>query len=309
MMKLKDEIQEKYHCKFDNINLIRDMIGQVYLLERNSKRYVFKLFRKDYTEQALQSANIMNYLFSKGYPVAHIISTFDEESYYISKTEKRIGILYEYIEGNSPDINTEIENIGKLTGEMRSIMEEYTGNIVCHRKKFFIDRYIKILDKMEYEEKEKFIEHGENLWNRVKNLPEHFCHGDLHTGNMLVDNNKITLFDFDASAKVSPSYDVATLCDMTDYFNLSDTNFYDGYFKTQIMLKRFLKGYNRYYSMSDEEIRAVFDFIAIRHFDIQATIIESQGLNCVNQDFIKEQYQWLMKWDTVCESNWNIMAY
>lgn len=47
----------------------------------------------------------------------------------------------------------------------------------------------------------------------------------------------------------------------------------------------------------------MFDFIAIRHFDIQATIIENQGLNCVNKDFIKEQYQWLMKWDTVCTNN------
>jgi len=69
------------------------------------------------------------------------------------------------------------------------------------------------------------------------------------------------------------------------------------------MLDRFLKGYDKYYSMSDKEITAVFDFIAIRHFDIQATIIESQGLNCVNKDFIKEQYQWLMKWDTVCTNN------
>jgi hypothetical protein len=33
MMKLKDEIQEKYHCKFDNMKLIRDMIGQVYYLK------------------------------------------------------------------------------------------------------------------------------------------------------------------------------------------------------------------------------------------------------------------------------------
>lgn len=304
MMKLMDEIQKKYQCKFDNIKLIRDMIGQVYLLERNSERYVFKLFRKDYSNQAIQSVEIMNYLYKKGYPVSRIINTSDEELYYISKTEERIGVLYEYIDGIEPDINVYVESLGKLIGEMRSIMEGYSSNIVHHRKEFFIDRYIKILDKMEYEEKGKFIEHGRKLWNRVKDLPEGFCHGDLHTGNMLIDNNyKITLFDFDASTKANPTYDVSTLCDMTDYFNLSDANFYDGYYKTQIMLERFLKGYNKYYSMSDKEIKAVFDFIAIRHFDIQATIIESQGLNCVNKSFVNEQYQWLMKWDMVCTNN------
>jgi len=246
----------------------------------------------------------MNYLYKKGYPVSRIINTSYEELYYISKTDERIGVLYEYIDGIEPDVNMYVESLGKLIGKMRSIMEGYSSNIVHHRKEFFIDRYIKILDKIEYEEKEKFSEHGRKLWNRVKDLPEGFCHGDLHTGNMLIDNNhKITLFDFDASTKANPAYDVATLCDMTDYFNLSDANFYDGYYKTQIMLDRFLKGYDKYYSMSDIEITAVFDFIAIRHFDIQATIIESQGLNCVNKDFIKEQYQWLMKWNTVCTNN------
>lgn len=301
MINLMDEIQKKYLRNFDNIELIRDMIGQVYLIERNNEKYVFKLFRKDYSDQALQSIEIMNYLYVKGYPVARIINTPDEEPYYISKTEERIGVLYEYVDGTQPDANIHIENLGHLTGEMRSLMEQYNGNIVQHRKEFFIDRYIKILDKMGYNEKEKFNEHGNDLWNRVKDLPIGFCHGDLHTGNMLIDkNHKITLFDFDASANASPVYDVSTLCDMTDYFNLSVANFYDGYCKTQIMLERFLKGYIKYYSMSDEEIKAVFDFIAIRHFDIQATIIESQGLNCVDKDFIEEQYQWLMKWDKKC---------
>lgn len=304
MIKLMGEIQKNYQYNFDNIKLIRDMIGQVYLLERNSKRYVFKLFRKDYYDQALQSVGIMNYLYKKGYPVSRIINTLDEELYYISKIDERIGVLYEYIDGIEPDLNMYVESIGELSGKMRLIMEGYSSNIVRHKKEFFIDRYIKILDKLEYEEKEKYSEHGRKLWDRVKDLPEGFCHGDLHTGNMLIDNNyKITLFDFDASTKANPTYDVATLCDMTDYFNLLDANFYNGYDKTQIMVERFLKGYSKYYSMSDKEIMAVFDFIAIRHFDIQATIIESQGLNCVNNDFIKNQYQWLMKWDTVCTNN------
>ncbi|MDP4089562.1 MAG: phosphotransferase [Bacillota bacterium] len=304
MAKLMEEIQNKYHCKFDNIELIRDMIGQVYLVEGNGERYVFKMFRKSYSEQAIQSAGIINYLHRKGYPVPRIINTLDEEPYYVSETEQRVGVLYEYIMGTEPDTDTDVESLGRLAGEMRSIMEGYSGNIVHHGKEFFIDRYIDILDRMGCEEKGKFSEYGNELWNRVRNLPEAFCHGDLHTGNMLIDSkHKITIFDFDASGKASAAYDAATLCDKTDYFNLSDANFYDGYRKTRIMLERFLKGYSRYYSMSDEEIRAVFNFIAIRHFDIQATIMESQGLNCVDQDFIKKQLQWLMKWDKVCTNN------
>lgn len=32
-------------------------------------------------------------------------------------------------------------------------------------------------------------------------------------------------------------------------------------------------------------------YLKINEGDIQVTIIESQGLNCLNNDFIKEQYQ------------------
>jgi len=90
---------------------------------------------------------------------------------------------------------------------------------------------------------------------------------------------------------------------MTDYFSLSDSNFEIGFNQTYSMLERFLKGYSKFYMLNDTEIKSIFDFIAIRHFDIQATIIESLGLDCVNTNFIKNQYDWLMKWEKVCRNN------
>lgn len=36
--------------------------------------------------------------------------------------------------------------------------------------------------------------------------------------------------------------------------------------------------------------------IAIRHFNIQATIIDSQGLDCVDDQFLDAQYMWLDIW-------------
>lgn len=57
-----------------------------------------------------------------------------------------------------------------------------------------------------------------------------------------------------------------------------------------------MKGYEEYFKLYKEEEKAVFDFIALRHFDIQATIIECQGLDCVDENFLNEQYLWLEKW-------------
>ncbi len=58
----------------------------------------------------------------------------------------------------------------------------------------------------------------------------------------------------------------------------------------------FMKGYENYFKLSEEEEKVIYNFIAIRHFDIQATIIESRGLACVNEQFLDAQYLWMEKW-------------
>ncbi|QSX05117.1 phosphotransferase [Sedimentibacter sp. zth1] len=302
-MDIKEELQQKYNCLFDNIKLIRDMIGQVYFVDRNNQRYILKLFRKNFFNQAIQSVDIMHYLYQNGFPVAKITDTFDGNKYFISENENRVGVLYKYIDGIEPNKGDLIVEIGEMTGKMRFIMSQYKNILFRHDNEFFINRYIKILDQMNYKDRGAFQQHGRDLWRRVNNLPLGFCHGDLHVGNMLIDDRQIiNLFDFDAAAMAYPTYDIATVCDMTDYFSLNDRNFEIGFDETNRMLERFLNGYNRFYSLSDREIKSVFDFIAIRHFDIQATIIESQGLDCVDENFINRQYDWLMKWDKFCKN-------
>lgn len=113
---------------------------------------------------------------------------------------------------------------------------------------------------------------------------------------MFQGKHSITLFDFDACAIASPVYDIATYCDATDYFDLSDQNFELGIIQTQQNVAEFLKGYETYYTLCKEEETAVYDFIAIRHFDIQATIIHCLGLDCVDEQFLDDQYHWLEKW-------------
>jgi len=302
-MDIREELQQKYNCLFENVNLIRDMIGQVYLVEKNNKRYVLKLFRKDYSNQAIQSVDIMSYLYQNGYPVAKIIDTIDGNKYFISEKDNRVGVLYEHIDGTEPNKAEFIEYIGEMAGKMRFVMSKYQSTLFHHDDEFFINRYIKILNQMSYKDIQAFKQHGKELWSKVSDLPLGFCHGDYHAGNMLIDNRqKINLFDFDAAALSYPTYDIATVCDMTDYFSLSDSNFEIGFIQTYSMLERFLKGYSKFYMLNDAEIKSIFDFIAIRHFDIQATIIESLGLDCVNTNFIKNQYDWLMKWDRLCRT-------
>ena len=300
-MKLIDQLSQIYGCKFDDIELLRDWIGQVYIVKRGGRKYICKVFRQEHTGAALQSSSIMNYLKNNAFLVPTIMVTENGNNHFLTQEDSRVGILYEYVDGREPERSTYLKAIGKQVGYMRKLMELYRGEIYRHDDSFFIKRYITILEKKKYEGTDKFEKHGYDLWNMVRDLPIGFCHGDMHTGNMILSGRGLTFFDFVACSISHPLYDIATSCDGTDYFDLSDRNFEEGLAKTKANLDVFLQGYSTYYNISEADIRAIFNFIAIRHYDIQATIIESQGLDCVDPAFFDDQYRWLMKWKAACE--------
>ncbi len=299
---LLSALKKEYIIPFEQLELLRDMMGYVCLAKAGEDKYVFKLFQEHHREQALQSVEIMTYLNNTGYPVPKIIPTLRGKRYCVIdfQNKKRIGVLYEYIQGKEPDKETDMEALGWQTGKLHKMMKTYTGQLVSHSKEFFINRYLELLSKMAYPEAARFEEYGSRLWERVKDQPKGFCHGDYHTGNMLLGTSgKYVIFDFDAAANAYPAFDIAVICDMTDYFSLQDAMFYE----TKRLLEHFLKGYGKHLSIRPQEKIAVFDFIAVRHFEVQAAIIENLGLNCVDHSFIDGQFSWLMQWEKLIQEN------
>jgi Ser/Thr protein kinase RdoA (MazF antagonist) len=299
-MILLEQLSLRYGYRFEDIQLLRDWIGHVYNVKIGGQRYILKIFRKQYSKAALQSALVMNYLKLNDFPVPAIVPTVNGDSYFLTDEDNQVAILYEYIDGIEPKGKQYLNIIGELSGHMRKIMEQFNGELYHMNEDFYIKRYVSILTQKKFEGTDMFEKHGYNLWNRVKENSLGFCHGDLHKGNMILINNTITFFDFDVCGIAHPLYDIATICDETDYFDLSDRNFANGISKTKENVEIFLQGYNKFYCLNDTEFRAVFDYIAIRHYDIQATIMECKGLGCVDNDFLTDQYRWLMKWEEMC---------
>jgi ribosomal protein S18 acetylase RimI-like enzyme len=93
-------------------------------------------------------------------------------------------------------------------------------------------------------------------------------------------------------------YDVVLFCNDTHWFNFE----YDGYGKSKARLEQSLKGYLKYCSLSKEEIAAFYDMIAVYHFQLQATMMEIHGYDCVDTNYFDKQYDWLMKWKEQCKA-------
>ncbi len=298
LMQLLKDLKDLYAKDFKDIALHRDMIGYVCVVSDQKDKYILKLFKDRNTKQAKQSIEIMNYLEKEGFPTAHIIPTAAGVSYFIYdfQGDDRIGVLYEYIIGNEPDKSTDIIAIGRQTGRLHKLMSASPLFLSYHDKPFFIDRYVRCLREMNYQRTDEFEEYGSLLWSRVKNLPRSFCHGDYHTGNMILNGQgEYVLFDFDAASKAFSLYDIAVFCDMTNYFNLSAHEYED----TRYMLEEFMKGYSEYSPISNQELTAIYSFIAIRHYEVQATIIENLGIQSIDKEFVDNQLKWLMSWETL----------
>lgn len=296
-----NEINQNYLAKFDEIIFHRDGGSLSYIVLSNSQKFFLRIVRPELMDTAMQSVDIHLYLYNNHFPVPQIIFT-KFGTPYISVDDqdgKHLYILYEYIDGQEPDINNDAEKIGSLVGRFHSIMHNYTGNLTTRNKYYFIDRYIEILRKKKYpEEKLKtYIEYGDSLWNKVKNLPYGYCHGDLNRGNIhQTPAGEMYLLDFDTSCRAFPVYDIMMVCNCTDYFNYDES----GYEETRKIYERFLTGYIQYHSLSESEGYAFYDLIAVMHYQLQATIIEIYGLDCVDEKFVDHQLDWLLKWNTQC---------
>lgn len=173
-------------------------------------------------------------------------------------------------------------------------MSSYSSELTTHNKEFFVDRYIDILRKKHYpdEKLNEYIEIGNSLWNSVKDLPYGFCHGDLHRGNLLkAKDDKIYMLDLDTACFAPQLFDIAVMCDTTDYFNFDNKEF--GH--TTDNFNKFINEYSKY-NQIDFTINQFYNFIALRHFQLQATIVEIYGLDCIDEEFIDKQLDWIKQW-------------
>ncbi len=297
-------LNQHYDLRITHIHLHREMIGHVYIAASDTRKYVLKLYRPFHSEQALQSVQIIKFLAAHDYPVVSIIPTESDEQYvWFHITGKRcIGVLFQYAGGEEPDIDQDIVEIGEQIAQLHGVMEKYEHPLLRRGKDFYIDRCTRILKAVGYERsKTRCLEqYGELLWESMQDLPLGFCHGDLHSGNMLKnDVGKYVLFDFDVAGQAAAMIDAATLSDATNFNRLDPL----AYNKTLARFERFYRGYSRHRTLSVQEVEAIFSFIAIRHYELIATITECQGLESLDSAFLDEQTNWLLAWEQLSNTS------
>lgn len=285
-------LRKNYDISMDSIIFNRKGGCVSYIVNSSNEKYFLKIIDNAFLNTAIQSIDIQRYLIKNDFPVPKIINTNDNTPYFIY--ENQLFVLYEYIDGVEPNLDENAEEIGELVGKLHKLMSSYSSELTTHNKEFFVDRYIDILRTKHYpdEKLNEYIEIGNSLWDSVEDLPYEFCHGDLHRGNLLkTKDNKIYMLDFDTSCFAPQLFDIAVMCDTTDYFNFDKNEFQH----TTDIFNRFMSEYSKYDEI-DFTTNQFYDFISLRHFQLQATIVEIYGLDCIDEEFIDKQLEWIKQW-------------
>lgn len=295
----KNLLNTNYSINIEKVELFREGGNLSYIVYDTNQSYFMKIFRTPFLESATLSIDVQLYLLNKQFPVIPIIFT-KSDSPFVRFTENSINyiiVLFDYIPGEEPASNDTME-VGELVGLLHKAMEEYPGSLPIKGKEFFIDRYVSIMREVNYPKTEWFQSYGNELWDKVKILPQGYCHCDLYRGNInkAKKNDKLYIMDFDTSCIAFSTYDIALFCNDTDYFNFDE----NGYERTRKRLAEFLIGYQKHRSLSQEEISAFYYLIAVYHFQLQATIIELYGLNDNQSEFFDRQYEWLLRREDIC---------
>ena len=300
---------EYYPMLFDRHGELRDGGSTSCAVFSGDEKYFLRVIKPAFFDTAITGVEIQVFLHGKGFPVPPVVLT--EENLPYIKTGDAVYILYEFIEGSESNPEQDAEAIGELVGSLHHVMKEYPGCMGKHDakrpaspgqlakrdKQFYIGRYIDLLRQKQYTRVDDFYVYGDLLWDKVKDLPYGFCHGDMYVGNIhKTPEGKLYLLDFDTSCEGFPMYDPALICNRTDYFNYDES----GYGKSKAILSRFLTGYMKHNFLSQAEIDAFFDLIALYHFALQATILEIHGLDSCDNLFFDKQLDWLYKWREQC---------
>lgn len=299
--KLKEIIEKCYNFTVVDLKLHREMIGFIYFAQTSLKRIVIKLFRSFHEKQAISSLKLNHFLRKHNFKVPSIILARDNSLFLKIKYEKEYFILaiFEFIDGETPQISQNVKYIGKYVKNLHDLMKLYPYTIINHGKEYYIDRFVHLLHSLEYDPSRisKLENFGTLIWKKMGNLSKGICHGDLHSGNMIqTSKGNIYLLDFDTTSWSFPIIDIATICDQSDFNHLQESAFDE----THYFIETFMKGYNK--RLNNDEFQGVFYFIGARHYELIATIAEARGNERISREFLDQQYFWLMEWQKICEN-------
>lgn len=287
---MEDCIEKNYNLQVTQLEDLRKGGSETYRFTSCGRKYILKKVGRAFQDTLEESLKVLAFLKAKDQNVPEVIPNLQNQ--WMTRLDQDVClIVYGYIDGKEPE-RIQWAKLGAGLASLHQALAGYSGNLKYRDEDYYINRYLNMLKIKKYpdDKLQAYETYGKGLWEKVRRLPRGVCHGDLFIGNLLEDVQEVVhILDWDTVAVGFPIYDLVLVCNGTDYFHLDE----DDLKRTMQNYKACLEGYHKVRPLSQEEIRAFYDFLAIYHYQLQATILEIHGVECIDHKFIDDQWHWL----------------
>ena len=240
-----------------------------YLIESHGQKYIFRIYRNNWRseEEIMFELEWLEFLNSQTCLVAKLIKTKkDDLIFQIDSPEgTRLAAMFHYADGNAPG-NTINSNEAKLLGGTIANIHNLSDEFIPRHSRQALD--IPYLLDSSLNDIEPYLDNSEyaylsNLGQQLNTAMPRLdkalgvyglCIGDVNPTNFHIDNNKITVFDFDQCGYGYRAFEIGKF--------FSSIRSHNKKFEIQ---EAFLKGYQsiRPLNQIEQEAIPIFEIISV----------------------------------------------
>lgn len=237
----------------------------VYFLWTSKAKYILKICEKSDLNYINYQIKIMNFAFKRGLPIAEIMKTKQKKDLYFYKNHRIL--IQKFVNGKEPKkfTNNLVRDIAKKQSKLnKNLMEiKLTGKYVWKKDFQFkrMDERAGIMGDFDFTKEENYLLKEIRKLNKRK-LRKSVVHGDFHSCNLIVDKNKLkAIIDWD---DVHEDFLVQEIANFISHSFIKKNEIKRKY------LKLYLKEYQKYMKLNEEEKKTLYYFIQNRYLGVIA---------------------------------------
>jgi Ser/Thr protein kinase RdoA (MazF antagonist) len=261
-------IIENYGMEAKSILLIDSHFGtEIFLAETDRGKFVVKTLPL-YVKGMENEGRITNYLYNNGINVAQLLKT-NNGQYHVKTSEIQFHVQ-EFIEGKTLSVNTApvwfLQKSAHILGKIHNILKNYRNLDTSFGEDFFkksnvmktINYYTQLLAKAsdenntslipDLEERLRHLERIALFDIQANKLTYSNSHGDFNIGQIITNNEDITVIDWTSASKLPVCLEVIVS------YTTEDPSCMNG--KIDINgLRKYIQDYSRYFTLNDYDIQ------------------------------------------------------
>ncbi len=296
-----NEASQRYAISKTDLKKLGSFESFVYEYEKNGQSRILKITHNRHrtVNQIKGELEWVNFLAENKVSVPPVIRSKNKELVELINVDDSYFLIYafEKASGSLPEQNlwddVLFENWGRVMGRMHAVTKKYRPSDKAIRRFHWYEDPSLRVEKHIPPSQPKVIEKYNRLKNKLLILPTDMdsyglIHSDLHHDNFFVDNDKITVFDFDDCHYSWYAFDIS----IPLFYVLRDSHVdpNDKSFARHFM-KCFMTGYRQENNIDISCLGQIPDFLKLREIDLYSIIHAEEALNLNDwcQRFMEER--------------------